>query len=72
MLKNENTLAKISIDTAENEPSEVWLACLSRTSSLGRINMNKQLCEPVMEPNVTKRMNEPYSWVDAKEMLIER
>ena len=48
------------------------LSCLSRTSSLGRINMNKQLCEPVMEPNVTKRMNEPYSWVDAKEILIER
>ena len=28
MLQNEYFIAKIGVDTAENEPSEVWPACL--------------------------------------------
>ena len=29
MLQNENLLAKIGVDTAEDEPREVWPACLA-------------------------------------------
>ena len=31
-------LTKIGVDTAENEPSEIWPACLPRTLPLGRMN----------------------------------
>ena len=36
MLQNEYLVAKIGVDTAENEPSKVWPACIDHNVQAGR------------------------------------